>query len=486
MSDNGFLFWSARRLRQAYLARQLSPVEVMKAALERAESVQTICKPISEFFTECALDTARKAETRYGSSGDDPRIFEGVGLAVKESYALCGSRRTGGSLIFKDRRDETTDVYIQRLLDHGCIPIVKTTTPEFSLTGVTWSRLHGTTRNPWNPSMTCGGSSGGSGVALATGISPLATGSDIGGSIRIPAAACGVFGYKPPYGRNPQKAYFNLDYYSHSGPMARSVTDIIDMQNCTVGRDPRDIASLPAPPPHANGDADLEGLRVAFSVDLCSYEVAKDVRANLLHALDLMKQAGASVEEVDLGWSADVPVFAQRYLHTLWGVSVRKFAQEAKDLLCSYSLRFAEITRTRNIQDLSDCNKFAWDLYADFGPMMERYDIFVCPTNATTEVPADYGFADNGYRVDGADREGDEIQLWMTSPFNMLSRLPVLSAPTGFGSSGVPTAMQMVAKAYDEDSVFRAGLGYEALLPWLFDDSHRPETAYVSDRCFRC
>ena len=474
MSDDDFLFWPAHRLRRAFAARSLSPLEAMRAALARAEKVQARCNPITESFAESALAAAAKAEQRYAGAGAPPRPFEGVGLAVKEEFALCGSRRASASLVYKERRDETTDVYIQRLLDHGCIPMFKTTTPEFCLLGSTWSRLYGTTRNPWNPSMTCGGSSGGSAVALATGMAPLATGTDIGGSIRIPAAACGVFGYKPPYGRNPELPYFNLDYYSHSGPMARSVADIVAMQNCTMGQDPSDIASLPAPPPYDTAEAGLNGLRIAFSTHLCGYEVAQDVRANLLAALDLMSQAGAQVEEVELGWPDHVPASAETYLNTLWGASFQRLADESGDLLCSYSLRCAEVSRTRSIHDLVACNALAWDIYARFGPMMQRYDIFVCPTNATTEIPADYGYPNNHYGLDGAKRRGGEDHLFLTTPFNMLSRLPVLSAPTGFGANGVPTAMQMVGSAYDDSAVFRAGLGYEALLPWLFDASHRP------------
>ena len=198
MSNDDFLFWDAAELVAAYTAKTLSPVDVVKASLARAETVQARCNPITEFFSESALMAAQNAEDRYAGTGLSPRPLEGVPLAIKEEFALCGSKRSSGSPLFANRVDKHTDTYVQRILDGGAIPLVKTTTPEFCLLGSTWSRLHGVTTNPWNNAVTCGGSSGGSGVALASGIAPIATGTDIGGSIRIPASACGVFGYKAP------------------------------------------------------------------------------------------------------------------------------------------------------------------------------------------------------------------------------------------------------------------------------------------------
>jgi Asp-tRNA(Asn)/Glu-tRNA(Gln) amidotransferase A subunit family amidase len=354
---------------------------------------------------------------------------------------------------------------------------VKTTTPEFCLLGSTWSRLHGVTTNPWNNAVTCGGSSGGSGVALASGIAPIATGTDIGGSIRIPASACGVFGYKAPYGRNPEVPVFNLDYYSHSGPMARSVADIITLQELTTGQDSSDIASLPKPPPHiSNGDC-IRGLRIAMTPTLCGYEVDEGVAANFLAACQLLADAGAIVEEVDLGWPDSLPAMAETYLNVLWGATLHDFAESRPDDLCAYSLEYARSSRKRQPRELIDANEMAWNAYASLGPLMERFDVLLCPTNAVTMVPPNYGFPEISYKINGQPREGGEDRLWLTSPFNMLSRLPVMSAPTGFDASNVPTGMQIVGRAYDDSTVLNAALGYQTLLPWLFDANHRPTQA---------
>ena len=258
MVDDDYLFLNSSKLINAYKEKKVSPVEVAKAALNRSRHVQQECNAFTEYFDDIALENAKQAENSYLGNSHDPRPLEGIPLAIKEEFAFINSCRSSGSKIFKDRVDSFTDVYIQRLFNGGSIPVFKTTTPEFCLLGTTWSDLHGVTTNPWNKKYTPGGSSGGSGVALATGACTIASGSDIGGSIRIPAAACGVFGYKPPYGRNPEVPYGNLDYYSHSGPMARSVEDIILMQSLTAGLNNQDIASLPKPQSF-DGNFDLFG-----------------------------------------------------------------------------------------------------------------------------------------------------------------------------------------------------------------------------------
>ena len=481
MSENDFLFWSAAELVAAFKSKELSPVEVTSASLARAEKVQARCNPITEFFAETALAAAKKAEARYaasnGNSNGGPRPLEGVPMAVKEEFALCGSVRASGSLLFADKVDEHTDVYIQRLLDGGAIPIVKTTTPEFCLLGSTWSRRYGITTNPWNNEVTCGGSSGGSGVALASGISPIATGTDIGGSIRIPASACGVFGYKPPYGRNPEVPVFNLNYYSHSGPMARSVADIITMQELTAGQDSSDIASLPKPPPIITNPDHLRGLRVAITTTLCGYEIDDAVAANFTAACRLIADAGAHVEEVDLGWPDSLPAIAETYLSASWGASLQELAETDGDDMCPYALAYANASKMCNIRDIIDANTAAWQAYDKLGPLLENYDILLCPTNAATDIPADYGFPNQDYKINGETRTGGEDKLWLTSPFNMLSRLPVMSVPTGFGTGNVPTGMQIVGRAYDDAGVLNAALAYEGLLGWIFDAAHRPSEA---------
>ncbi len=200
----------------------------------------------------------------------------------------------------------------ERILKAGGIVHARTATPEFSCSSVTHTRLWGVTRNPWNLKFTPGGSSGGSAASLASGTTPIATGSDIGGSIRIPASCSGVVGYKPPYGRNPDDPPFNLDPYCHTGPLARTVADAILLQNVMCGPSPADIASLRPKLRLPMQYKPIKGWRIAYSIDLGFYNVDKDVVANTKAALDVFRSLGATVEEVDLGWTIDALKRASR------------------------------------------------------------------------------------------------------------------------------------------------------------------------------
>lgn len=211
--------------------RSLSPVELMTAVIARAEAVEPKVNALAERTFEGALAAAREAEARYGGKGEAPRALEGLAVATKEEQPIAGRRITDGSLAFVDEVAKETHPVIERVQGAGGIVHARTTTPEFSCAGYTQSRLWGVTRNPWNVEFTPGGSSGGAGAALAAGETTLATGSDIGGSIRIPASYTGTVGYKPPYGRVPAMAPFNLDTYCHDGPMARTVGDCALLEN---------------------------------------------------------------------------------------------------------------------------------------------------------------------------------------------------------------------------------------------------------------
>ena len=471
-----YLYWNSSQLIQAYNKKELSPVEVIESSINRARKIQPTCNAITEYFEEKAINMAKEAELSYLGKTNKPRLLEGIPLAVKEEFALEGSYRTSASFIYKNRIDNFTDVYIKRLLNGGCIPVFKTATPEFCLLGTTWSDLHGVTTNPWNNKYTPGGSSGGSGVALATGSCTIASGSDIGGSIRIPAAACGVFGYKPPYGRNPEVPYGNLDYYSHSGPMARSVDDIILMQSLTAGLNNQDIASLPKPS-NFDGNFDLQNIKIAWSDHLCGFEVEDEIINNLKNALKVFSDQGAVVEYVDPDLPNNMLDAAGTYLTCLWGTSLKEIAKDKEELLCDYTKKFIEVSKENSLSELVQSNNIAWDAYAKFGPLLNKYDVFICPTNAVTGIPANHGFPNLEYEFNDEIRKTEEAgdeSMWLTTPFNMLSRLPVMSAPTGFASNGVPTGMQIVGKAYDDNTVFKVSLGYEKQLNWLFDEQNRP------------
>jgi len=201
MTDLHYL--SATEALRLFRSRELSPVELLDAVIARAEAVEPVVNALCHTFSDEARAAAREAEARYAGRGEPPRALEGIPLAIKEEEAIAGQPWTQGSLLYKDLVADYTSAFGQRMLDSGAIVHARSTAPEFSCAGFTHSKLHGVTRNPWNPGFGVGGSSGGSGAALAAGTTTLASGSDIGGSIRIPASFNGVVGFKPPYGRVP-------------------------------------------------------------------------------------------------------------------------------------------------------------------------------------------------------------------------------------------------------------------------------------------
>lgn len=462
MSDADLCYLTAAQAVDKFTDGSLSPVELMQAIADRVASVESAINAFTETWFEDALAQAREAEARYRKGTQRP--LEGIPLAVKDEFRLAGRRRSSGSLIYRDRVDDETDVIIQRLLDAGAIAHAKTTTPEFCLLGSCHSRLWGVTRNPWNLDVTSGGSSGGSGASLAAGTTIVATGTDIGGSIRIPSALCGVVGYKPPYGRNPEIPVFNLDFYSHSGPMTRSVGDAIAMQNLISGVHNRDIASLREElRVEASIPAGLEGWKIGYSLDLGFMEVDISVRENTLAALETLRGLGARVDEIDLGWDDSIIDAARCYWAHGWAATMDRLLDESRDQLCDYTAWFIENARRSTTREYLESLETAVRMYDRFGPLMDDIDLFVCPTLMTTGIPNDSTWPENEVEINGRIQRLSEERWSATFPFNMLSRCPAISLPSGLAANGVPTAVQFVGRSYDDQRVFSAALAFEAV-----------------------
>ena len=348
MTDLHYL--SAVDVLRMFRTGELSPVELVSAVIARAEATEPVVNAFAETFYEQALAAAADAEARYAGRGAKPRPLDGLPVAVKEEAPIAGQRNTLGSVPLRDAVADQTAVFVQRTIDAGGIVHARSTTPEFCCAPFTWTKLWGVTRNPWHTAYSPGGSSGGSAAALAAGSTTLATGSDIGGSIRIPAAFCGVTGFKPPYGRVPEVEVFNLDHYCHEGPMARSVADCALLQNVIAGPHPSDVASLRPKleiPSRLDG---IRGLRIALSVDLGCYAVDDDVAANTRAAAERLRDAGATVTEVALPWQREMINRAARiHFGMIFGPSVREIHAAHADELTSYARRFVAEAAARGV-----------------------------------------------------------------------------------------------------------------------------------------
>ena len=469
MDDIELCYLPATEALSLFRQRKLSPVELMAAVIRRAEAVNPTINAFADTYFEEAMEKAKQAETTFARRSGKARALEGIPLAVKDAQRVGGKRTTYGSLIHKDNVDSQSDPMIERLEAAGAIIHLRTTTPEFCLSGTCQTRMWGVTRNPFNPDYGPGGSSGGSAAALAAGATTLATGTDIGGSVRIPAAACGVVGYKPPHGRNPDGYPSNLDIYNHCGPMTRDVADAALMQNIVSGPHPHDLHALRdkvvIPLKH---DSD-KPLKIAYSVDLDYMNIDREVMRNTLAALDVFRGLGCTVDEVSLGWTIDCERAAVHWYNAnTYGRQTIWFARRHAALMCDYSLKFAaNAEAATTLDDVAHHWEQVHRMYQSFGPLMEKYDVFICPTNAVPAVKADHDPWATDFRINNV--KVDPENGWvLTYPFNMLSACPVISVPSGYSRFGVPTGIQIVGRSFDDVKVFRAAAAYEAAAPGVF------------------
>ena len=464
MNDNELCYYSATEVLSRFRDKSLSPVELLQALIRRSESVEPIVNGFADRYFEEALVAAKKAERRYMGVGHSPRRLEGIPVAVKDDANIRGKRATQGSLIFKDHVSEFTDPHIARLQRAGAIVHARTTCPEFMAAWITDSRIHGLTRCPWNPEYTPGGSSGGSAAALAAGTTILATGSDNAGSIRQPASLCGVVGYKPPHGRIPTSPPYNIDSYLVVGPMTRTVADCALMTNVMSGPDPQDIASLKNRirlPLHAK---DLDGLKLAYSIDLDYFPVHDDVRKNTEQTMAVLRDSGAKITKVRLGWTEAVKRTGVTHYAHYYGSGEE---EQNRELLCDYSLYYAQLKKSRAVEDYGAVVAMTAKMYETLGPILEKNDAFICPTVAIPSIPAAMR-PHELIEIDG--RKVDADYGWcMTYPFNMLGQLPALAVPSGVSSIGVPTGIQIVARPFDDARVFRVARALEQAQPWGYD-----------------
>lgn len=449
---------SATELMQLFEARTLSPVEHLRAVIDHVERLEPTLNAVVDRRFDEALEEAARSADRYQRGA--ALALDGVPVAVKEEHPMRGRAWTQGSLSLVGEVAPLDHPIVERIQAAGGIVHVRTATPEFCCTPYCHSRLWGVTRNPWNTDYSPGGSSGGTGAALAAGYAPIGTGSDIGGSIRIPASLSGVAGFKPPWQRVPALPPYNLDQYCHDGPMARTVADCALLEDVIAGRHWRDVASLPNPPRVSGAGADVSGLRVAVCLRLGDWPLDPSVEANTRRVAASLAEAGVLVEEVVLPWSMrDVWENAEAHFRTIMGAGISAVRDQHGELLSDYTIAFAESMARSGLGYYEGLEREG-AMWEPLGELFERFDALLCPTMATEGYLAGEPYLD-GMHV-GGQHVWHHILGAMTLPFNILSRCPVLSVPSGLGSNGVPTGVQVVARPYDDAMAFRVGAAVEA------------------------
>jgi amidase len=464
-SDSELLFVSAAEALAAFRARKLSPVELMRAMIDRAEAVNPRLNAITLPYFDQALAGAKEAEARYMGKGGAPRALEGLPLAAKDMSHIEGEPVSMGSWSYETYRSDHTSPGIGRLLAAGAIMHMRTTTPDMGFSGITRSPRYGISHNPWNPDYTPGGSSGGSAAAVAAGMTVIADGTDGGGSIRIPASACGLVGYKAPAGRNPNDRTLPLEPLITTGPITRTVGDAALMQNVMSGPHPDDLLSLRERLVLPEKYDAVKGCRIAYSPDLGSYAIEESVARNTKAALEVFRSLGCEVEEVAVPWTTANLECWKTYWEGLYATLMKDMLPQYRDRLDPFVVGIVERGLERSAVDLYATTMHRGAMYQGITPLLERYDVLVSPTLAVPSLPVTHSETDRSFEIAG--RRVDPYCGWfLTSPFNLLGQLPAITVPSGIGSNGVPTGLQIVGRSYDDASVFRFAAAFEQAAPW--------------------
>ncbi|MFH5926057.1 amidase [Roseomonas xinghualingensis] len=469
MPNDDLLFLTAAQAGALIRRRALSPVEYVDAVLAAAERAQPRLNAFVTLLPEQARAAARAAEQAV-MDGVPLGPLHGIPVSIKDQVDTAGIRTTHGSAIFADNIPARDDIIVTRLREAGAILVGKTRMPEFGHKALTDGPGFGVTPNPWDLSRTSGGSSGGAAAAVAMGLGPIAVGTDGAGSIRIPAACCGVVGLKPTLGAVPWEAASDaFGNYTYAGPISRSVTDAAVMLGVMAGPSPRDPWSMNGPSvtalsPRLIG-GDLSGLRVGYIAQASNPRLDREMEANTRASLDALAALGAEVEPVTevIDWIE----FPGRIMYQgNFAVAMAKHLAEWRDSMDPVLLAFMERGEGFSLAQFRQAQFARTGLFRAIQGLLERYDVLVSPTLTRTALPAGFDAAHDEVEVEGK-KSGITRQGWSAYvyPFNLTGH-PALTVPSGFASDGLPTGVQIVGRWGADLDLLRLGAVLEAARPW--------------------
>ena len=448
--------------------KQVSPVELAAMYFERIERLDSRLNAYLTLTRDEAMAAARAAEDAV-TRGDELGPLHGVPISIKDLQMTKGVRTTMGSLAYKDQVPDADSAVVERVRASGAVMLGKTNTPEFGLLGANENRLGEECRNPWDTARTSGASSGGAGAAVAAGLCALGTGGDGGGSIRIPASFCGIYGIKPTQGRvssfsgvPPAAPTGNL--LSQQGPMSRTVRDSAILLQALAGYDGRDVSSLRAPVPDFVGalDRDISGLRIAWSADYGYAGVDPEVIEISAAAARVFEGLGCSVDESGLA--------LEEAFETWWvffsanvAATQGHLLDDPADPLSWYGRMAIEDGARTSAADFARALGGRDRMINQFADVFDDYDLLLSPTMATTAFPVgEYPEEVAGKR--NATRKGWGF-LPFTHPINTIGH-PAASVPCGFSADGLPVGLHIVGRKGDEATVLAASAAFERAAPW--------------------
>ena len=465
MDATELCFTPATELAAAIRERRLSPVEIMDAVLARIEAVNPHINAYLAVDAERARDAAKAAEAGV-MRGEASGALYGLPVSIKDLELVAGLRCTFGSKFFADNIADSDGLVTERTKGAGGIVIGKTNTSHYGHKDMCDNLLGPPCRNPWKLDRTSGASSGGAAAAVAAGLGPLAHGSDGAGSIRIPAALCGVFGHKPSFGRVPY--WPNPDIWaarSHNGPITRTVADAALFMGALAGPDPRDPTTIDSPPEdYAAAVAQpleaLRGLRVAWSADLGYAAVEPEVRSLTAAAAERFSDFGCEVEAVNPGWSDQREAAAMAWNVSYASRNAERYAQRSEWFEPSL-VEMIEAGQRVSAVDLGLAQLARTEFYHQVRQLFETYDLLLTP-----QMPLGAWSVERGpSHIDGTPTPSMFDRLPFTFPFNLTGQ-PAASVPCGFTSEGLPVALQIVGRWHADTLVLQAATACEQAAPW--------------------
>ena len=450
---------TASELSAHYASRKASPVEALEAVLARVARHNPDLNALPVIDIETARRDARASEARW-MSGAPLSPIDGVPATVKELVRTRGFPLTMGSRL-SDKTPATEDAAtVARLREAGGIIFAQNASPEYGFKGVTDSPLNGVTRNPWDRTLTPGGSSGGAGAAVAAGFGPLSLGTDGGGSIRIPASFCGLVGLKATYGRIPAWPPSMHGDLANTGPMCRTVRDCALMMNAVARPDPADPFQLPPDmTDYTSGlGASLKGRKVAFIPTPGPVPIDPEISASVARAAQRFEELGCVVEEMDPPGDPSVigPVFVAHWfssLQRLLSVYPEDRHSEFDPALLAQALQ----GRKYSVQDIVNAQVTRREIAAQWTALFQRYDLVLTPTLAVLPFPVGMNFP--------ITASGEPLLSWTFTPTFNLTRHPALSMPCGLSASGLPVGLQLVSGHFRDAFLLSAAAAYEATNP---------------------
>ena len=464
--DTDLAFASVVELRKLIDAKKVSIVELTELFYQRIEELNPKLNAYLALCPDQALADARAAQESV-QSGDAAasRPLHGIPVSFKDLELTKGIPTTMGSWLFRDRTPDTDSIVVERVRQAGAIILGKTNTPEFGQSGTTENRLGDACRNPWNTDRTSGGSSGGAAAAVAAGLCAVATGTDGGGSIRIPASFSGIFGIKPSQGRVPRYGGYGrpaANNFSQSGPMSRTVADSALMLQVLAGPDERDPTSIRDAPPDymANLNGGVRGWRIAWSPDLGYAPVEPEVARVAGAAARLFEELGAEVEEPNLVIDDPFPAFWDIFATATYA-SYGHLLPEHRAEFTDYARRSLEHGESVTGADMSRALLRVDQLRRQLEIFFDQFDLLLTPTMA---VPA-FAIDQQPSVIGGRDVDPAWGYLPYTFPINMTGQT-ASSVPCGFSADGLPIGLHLIGPRAAEAKVLQASAAFEQARPW--------------------